>query len=132
MTTATATATETPIEVGHALVEAITNRRFDDVERLGHPEARLRSMNASGPAEAHGPEGIAAFYRGDFASATVFETVETSVRPLADRVQITWQFDLERPAADYPETVEQHLFIKVVDGLILRIDQVWSGFRPRS
>jgi hypothetical protein len=127
----TATAVRTPIETGHALVEAISNRRFDLVEELGHPEIRLRSMNASGPVEVYKPEGVATFYHGDFASATSFETVDTSVRPMADRVQITWQFDVERPDGDGPETVEQHLFIKVVDGQILRIDQVCSGFRPK-
>ena len=128
----TATAVRTPIETGYALVQAITDRRFDIVEQLGHPEIRLRSMNASGPVEVHRPEGVATFYHGEFASATSFVPVETNVRPMADRVQITWQFDVERPDADGPETVEQHLFIKVVDGLILRIDQVCSGFRPRQ
>ncbi len=141
MTTANATATTTqpetaavegrrPIDVGRDLVSAIVNRRFGDVERLAHPEIRLRSMNASGPVERHGASEVATFYHGEFADATSFDLVSSSAREMADRIQISWHFNVERPDGDGPETVEQHLFVKVVEGAILRIDQVCSGFRP--
>ncbi len=121
-----------PIAVGRDLVTAIVDRRFDHLERLLHPEIRLRSMNASGPIERRSPSEVATFFDGEFGDATRFDVVSTSTRQLADRIQVSWQFDLERPDGDGPETVEQHLFIKVVQGTILRIDMVCSGFRPNA
>jgi hypothetical protein len=89
-------------------------------------------MNASGPIERRSPSEVATFFHGEFGDATRFDAVSTSTRHMADRIQVSWRFDLERPAGGGRETVEQYLFIKVVQGTILRIDMVCSGFRPNA
>ena len=121
-----------PFEVGLQLVDVVANRRFDELEALIHPEARLRSLNAAGPIEVHGPRDVTAVFEGWYADADPFELVTSWVRHMTDRIQVSWQFAGEKPGHDGPENVEQHLFIKVVDGQILRIDMVCSGFRPRG
>jgi TusA-related sulfurtransferase len=116
-----------------ALLDALSDRRFDGVEAMLAPEARFRALVPPGPTERRGASSITQQLSQWFGSSEEFEVQEMNAEAVAGRVRIRYRFRL-RPHPFVPESgwhvIEQQGYCDVADGKIAAVDVVCSGFRP--
>lgn len=116
-----------------ALLDAVSDRRFDGVEAMLAPEARFRALVPPGPIERRGASSITQQLSQWFGSSEEFEVKEMNAEAVAGRVRIRYRFRLQ-PHPFVPESgwhiIEQQGYCDVVDGKIAAVDLVCSGFRP--
>ena len=119
------------LTVGEALLEALCARAFDRVEGILAPDIRMRTLLPSGHHDYAGAGEATAAFTDWFGGADDFEVVQAGANEVAEaRLHLSYRFRLRRPRAVHTEVVEQHAFCKVLDGRIVTIDLVCSGFRP--
>jgi hypothetical protein len=125
-----------PVEVDarsvvREFLEGLTTRDYGTLTASLDASVRFRALLPGGPSEWHGPTEAAGVFRSWYEQAEIFEVVETTVREVGGRQQMTWRFRL-RPApfdiGDGWHVIEQHAFADVSDR-IEALDLVCSGFR---
>jgi hypothetical protein len=115
-------------------LEGLTTRDYATLTGALDASVRFRALLPRGPSEWHGPSDAAQVFRDWYEHADNFEVIETTVREVGGRQQMTWRFRL-RPApfdiGDGWHVIEQHAFADVTDG-IDSLDLVCSGFRAEQ
>jgi hypothetical protein len=117
-----------------SFLQGLTTRDYAKLTAALDPSVRFRALLPRGPSEWHGPSDTAQVFRDWYENAENFEVVETTVREVCGRHQMTWRFRL-RPApfdiGDGWHIIEQHAFADVT-GRIDALDLVCSGFRAEQ
>jgi hypothetical protein len=112
-------------------LDGLTTRDYTTLTGALDPSVRFRALLPGGPSECHGPSDATDVFRSWYENAKDFEVVETTVREVGGRHQMTWRFRL-RPApfdiGDGWHVIEQHAFADVTDRIDV-LDLVCSGFR---
>jgi hypothetical protein len=118
------------LEVGSRLLDALSQRDYDEVAACFSGDAKLRALVPSTVREDDGPEAIQARYRFWWDGLDDFRLTETQAEPLADAVRIAYRVE----AIDEGEPIvqEQVGYALVENGRITRLNLVCSGARPRT
>ncbi len=119
-----------PDEVGRAFVDAII--RKDRVGLMGvlAPTVEFRGLTPGRAWEASDPQGVAEIVFGPWFEPTdhVREVLEVTTGTVADRQRLAYRFLMDSDGG--PCVVEQHGFFDAVDGRIVRLSMMCSGYRP--
>ena len=119
------------LTIGEAFLDALGARAFDRIENTLAPDMRMRTLLPSGHHDFAGASEAAAAFADWFGDAQEFEVVQAGADEVAEaRLHLAYRFRVRRPEAETTEVIEQHAFCKVLDGRIVTIDLVCSGFRP--
>lgn len=93
------------------------------------PDGRLRAMIPPGPVERQGATAAGQVIASWFADADPLVLIDQSVGRVADRLHISYRLDGTELGKDF--TVQQQVYAEVVDGLLMDVTLLCSGFRPR-
>lgn len=124
----TATAPSTAWPISGQLLDALSRRDFDALQRCVASEARLRALVPPGPFELNGPQAIADKFRTWFGGSEDFEMVEASASEVGTKQYLRWRVRLTAPETGQSRTAEQHLYTTGTDA-IETIDLLCSGFQ---
>jgi hypothetical protein len=116
-----------------ALVDAICDRRTDDLTSVLAPDATLRALLPGGPREWAGADAVVGRFAHWFGDAEL-EVVERDVRPIGPRVQVRWQVRVraERLGPGW-RVVEQVAYVDAdAGGRIARVDLLCTGYLPEE
>ena len=111
-------------------LEALRHQEFATLQETIGEGARVRALLPGGPVEAHGAEAAAELFQRWFGRVAEFEAVHTCAEAMADRVQMAWRCRIRWEGENFDRMIEQQAYAKVVDGQIVVMDLVCSGFRP--
>lgn len=115
--------------IGGLLLDALTHRDFDAMQRLFDDNIRFRALVPSGPFELSTPEATAAKFRTWFGGPDDFEVLDASLGHVGAKLYTRWQVRLSSPGRPSDSRVaEQHLFISGTDK-IETLDLLCSGFQ---
>jgi 2-polyprenyl-6-methoxyphenol hydroxylase-like FAD-dependent oxidoreductase len=115
---------------GERFLDAIRRRDFAAIESLIAEDARVRALLPRGPVELAGSAGAVAAFRRWFGDVEEFELLDTELGSVADRLRMSWRCRLRWAGEDFVRIIEQQAYAKVVDGRIVVMDMLCSGFRP--
>jgi hypothetical protein len=116
-----------------ALVDAICDRRADDLAAVLVPDATMRALLPGGLREWAGADAVAERFAHWFGDAEL-EVVERDVRPVGRRVRVRWQVRVraERLGPGW-RVVEQVAYVDVdAEGRIACIDLLCTGYLPEE
>ena len=116
-----------------AFVEAICDRRADDLAAVLAHDATMRALLPGGPREWAGAHAVAGRFARWFGDAEL-EVVEREVRPIGPRVQVRWlvRVRAERLGPGW-RVVEQVAYVDAdAGGRIARLDLLCTGFLPEE
>jgi 2-polyprenyl-6-methoxyphenol hydroxylase-like FAD-dependent oxidoreductase len=116
--------------VGQAFREALVARDFEALEQLLGPRMRTRMLLPTGAYELSGSGPTLDTFRGWFEHVDDFAPLSTSQDEVGDRLKMSWRFELRWPGELFLRVIEQNAYAKVVDGRIVVLDLLCSGFRP--
>ncbi len=123
--------TTTRWSVGGLFLEALAQRDYARMSDCFEPEATMRALLPSGPAEFRGAAQIADNFRSWFGDAQEFEVLDGSVGEVGNRLHLAWRLRL-RPTPwgdEHWHVIEQQAYVRAfvrIDGL----DLLCSGFMP--
>ena len=86
-------------------------------------------MIPPGPVERQGATAAGQVIASWFADADPLVLIDQSVGRVADRLHISYRLDGTELGKDF--TVQQQVYAEVVDGLLMDVTLLCSGFRPR-
>jgi hypothetical protein len=114
--------------VGGRFVDTLARRDFDDLAGCLDPAVRFRGLVPSGPFEVVGPEEVVARFRRWFGGPDDFEVVDATLGEVGPKLYMRWRVAMASASADGPARVaEQHLFA-TIDGSVVSLDLLCSGF----
>ncbi|HEX6311671.1 MAG TPA: sulfurtransferase TusA family protein [Acidimicrobiia bacterium] len=116
-----------------ALLDALRGRDYAGLERLMDPAVRMQGVVPGGPFERRGPRDVTACFANWFASAHRFEVRDDTAGAVGDRFHLSYRCRLSPPPDEWSDkwhVIGQELFGDAVDGRIVRLDVLCSGFLP--
>jgi limonene-1,2-epoxide hydrolase len=116
--------------VGEAFLTALSAHDFDALEEYLGPTMRMRTLLPTGQYEHHGSDEVKAMFVEWFATTRDVEVLETRLDTVGDRLTMAYRFRLRRMVQGPLKEIEQQAYCKVVDGKVVTIDMVCTGFRP--
>ena len=116
--------------VGEAFLAALSTQDFDALAGYLGPTMRMRTLLPTGHYEHHGSKEVKSMFVEWFATARDVEVLETRLDTVADRLTMAYRFRLRRMMEGPLKEIEQQAYCKVVDGKVVTIDLVCTGFRP--
>lgn len=114
------------------LLDALSRRDFDALERCLSEGARMRALVPKGALEENGPAAIAERFRLWFGGDDTFDVIEASASDIGARHYLRWR--IRMASADVPaegRVAEQHLYTSGA-GSIETIDLLCSGFHAEN
>jgi hypothetical protein len=129
--TETRTTPTTPWSVGGLLLEALAARDFDRLSDCFEPEATLRALLPSGPAQSDGAVEIVERIRTWFGGAEAFEVLDGTVGEVGGRMHVSWRLRMHPTpwGDDAWHVIEQQAYLQAGER-IDSIDLLCSGFQP--
>jgi hypothetical protein len=118
-----------PVE---AFLGALRDQDFEALRTTIGDGARVRALLPGGPIELHGAQAAAVMFQHWFGRVAAFEALHTCAEPFADRIQMAWRCRIRWDGEEFDRMIEQQAYAKVVDGKIVVMDMVCSGFRPAT
>jgi SnoaL-like domain len=115
------------------LLEAIAARDFTKMARCFEPEATMRALLPSGPADFHGAAEIVSAFRKWFGDAEGFEVLDATVGDVGMRLHASWRLRVRpTPRGDTRwHLIEQQTFAQAGER-ISSLDLLCSGFVPEN
>ncbi|GAB4335165.1 MAG: hypothetical protein Kow0010_22530 [Dehalococcoidia bacterium] len=123
-------ASSTREEVATAFLSRLAARDFDALGAMFSDTARMRALLPGGPIEVLGGSAAGKTFAKWYGTNEEFEVLATSYDTIADRLKMTWRCRLRWEGETFSRMIEQQAYAKVVDGRIVVLDLVCSGFRP--
>ena len=120
--------TDTRLQVGNAFLAALRERSFDRLGEILGPTMRMRALLPTGHYDFAGSAEATAAFAEWFGTASELEVQESRAEEVADRLRLSYRFRVRRPQEDFT-IIEQQAYCKVVDGRIVTLDLLCSGFR---
>jgi 2-polyprenyl-6-methoxyphenol hydroxylase-like FAD-dependent oxidoreductase len=120
------------IDPADAFLAALRQRDFEALAALVGSGARMRALLPGGPIELHGSDAVAAAFQRWFGTVTQFEALATTRDEVADRIRMSWRCRIRWDGEEFDRIIEQQAYAKVVDGQIVVMDLLCTGFRPVS
>lgn len=122
--------TATDLEVGAALVAALTQRDFQGMAAMMAPGSHFRALLPGRVVDADGDGGevFAAELDSWFGGPDALEVEDASVGRVGHRTYLRWRVRMTPPTGP-ARIVEQHVFVTGDVG-IRRLDLLCSGFQP--
>lgn len=108
-------------------LQAIGERRFDDLETMLAPEAVLRWITPGSVGEKTGIDDITDRFRAWFGWLTQLDILSTHSEAIGNRFLFSYQFRAQKPDGDW-HTVRQQGVLDADDTGIGAIDLVCTGF----
>jgi hypothetical protein len=129
----TETRTAPPIawSVGGLLLEALAARDFDRMTDCFEPEATMRALLPSGPAQSDGAQQIVERIRTWFGGAREYEVLDGTVGEVGGRMHVAWRLRMHPTpwGDDAWHVIEQQAYVQA-GSRIDAIDLLCSGFQP--
>ena len=116
--------------VGEAFLEALGDHDFDALGEYLGPTMRMRTLLPTGQYEHHGSDEVKAMFVEWFATTRDVEVLETRLDTVGDRLTMAYRYRLRRMVRGPLKEIEQQAYCKVVDGKVVTLDMVCTGFRP--
>ncbi len=116
--------------VGEAFLDALSAQDFDALARTLGPTMRMRTLLPTGQYEHHGSDEVKSMFVEWFATTRDVEVLETRLDTVGDRLTMAYRYRLRRMMQGPLKEIEQQAYCKVVDGKVVTIDLVCTGFRP--
>ncbi len=111
------------------LLDALTQRDFDEMQRLLVDDVRFRALTPSGPFEIHRADETAAKFRGWFGGEGEFDIVDASLGQVGTRPYARWRARISSPGHMGQSCIaEQHVFTTGT-ARIETLDLLCSGFQ---
>lgn len=108
-------------------LQAIGERRFDDLDTMLAPDPALRWITPGGVGEKTGTTEVVDKYRTWFGWLTQVDVLSTHSETLGNRFLFAYQFRVQKPDGDW-RTVRQQGVLDAGDAGITAIDLVCTGF----
>lgn len=115
--------------VGEAFLEALRVRDFRRLQDVLGPKMRMRALLPTGHYDFPGAHEAANAFAGWFGPLEEFEVLQSTADEVGDRLRLSYRFRVRHPDAAHPTVIEQLAYCKVVDGQIVTLDLVCTGFR---
>jgi hypothetical protein len=116
--------------VGGVFLEALANRRFDQLATTLDPSVRFRALLPSGWREWEGRQDAGEAFRSWFGQSDEFELVDATVGAVGGRLHLAWRLRV-RPApfgkGDGWHVIEQQVYADA-GSTIRSFDLLCSGF----
>jgi hypothetical protein len=118
--------------LGSAFAEALSNKDFDTVAELLHPEVDFRGLTPGRNWEAHNPQEVVDGILTQWfePSDEIDELLGVETDAVADRQRVGYRFRVHNPDGTY--IVEQQAYLEERDGKIGWMRVLCSGFRPAA
>jgi len=108
-------------------LQAIGERRFDDVKATLAPESALRWITPGGVGSQTGTDEVADKFRAWFGWLTQVDVSSTHSEAFGNRFLFAYQFRVQKPDGDW-RTARQQGVLDADDAGITAIDLVCTGF----
>ena len=117
------------VTTGQALVAALARQSWDALAACFGDVVQFRALIPKGLRSADDRGGAVGYLRKWFGDADRLILLDSDVRPVQDRLHISYRF---RAHEDQWYLVEQHAYCVMEEGLIKQLDLLCSGFRPEA
>lgn len=116
--------------IGEAFLQAVSDHDFEALGRFLGPTMRMRALLPAGHYDHFGSDEVKSKFVEWFATTRDVEVLETRLDTVGDRLTMAYRFRLRRMAEGPLKEIEQQVYCKVVDGMVVTIDLLCTGFRP--
>lgn len=115
-------------KIGQAYLDALSERDFERIEKLLHPNIRFRALLPPAVREEKTAGEAISWLRRWFRAAETFILTQYSIDQVIDRLHIAYRAHVRRE--DGWQVIEQQLYCTVEDETIIDMSLLCSGFRP--
>ncbi len=115
--------------IGGLLLDALTHRDFDAMQRLFDDNIRFRALVPSGPFELNTPEATAAKFRTWFGGPDDFEVLDASLGHVGAKLYARWQVRLSSPGRPMSPASQSSTSSSAAPSKIETLDLLCSGFQ---